>query len=1313
MRKTTKAILLFALIFLLFIVTAMIASASPATPTGSTVQAAEHMFSVQNGTETYYYTDLEAAVTDVPAGGTVVLLRNATAGGTYVEGDHPTSGSVENGYILALSLSRDATYTINGNGYTLTLTPGYSKPSYDKSSGTKANPETSVAVHVTAGIVTFKNLSLTLSASSQADVAFYIQNPKRSLDSVHVTLENVSFHFAHKYGLWAHQHANVTVTGDKTSISGSTINALRIQGGAGASTFTLAGGTVSGTAAGIEIKGTNATFNLTGGVLSAPTPIIVTSKSTFNMTGGTVKIGSTELFSISSSITFTTNLTGGTLIVQNESGVPAYDGIDTSALDLVWAPEYITLPAIEIGSIVISKSQTFTSLNDWTTIVNNSKPTISSTAFKSVTYVSLVPILIPSGYTLTITGGDYTTPIDSMETLFYVQGGTLNITGGTFKNTNPRGSIISVYKETSASVIQVSDSLFYATKSFLSIPLTSRASSITCKNITVIMNEYAEKLFDASTFAFDAITHTNLTVLSKVACHLFNKTYIDETSPRMLFAGEYYGSYMESAATNTTIDVSNANDAFNGASVHISSAANYSGIRFVTELSSDVITAIKALGGTPSFGTVISPLDYVLKAGAFTIDALSTLSVTGAKYEKIPASKSIRDNDGDGIPESFSAALINLKTKNYTRVFAAISYMELDGIMYYGSFDAEKNALSISEIAKQCLQISDYFTDTEVELLKSYAGFVRPDDCKLTLTWTRGTVNSEYHTTKPLQIATSLNHCYSSIIHIEKAGTAITFTDPNTNIADKTALVISHWVPNGEDYTLDTAAKNHNGTSELISLTAYGETHYTYVSSSDNEYIRICLRQTTTTAPTVYSKLTGELGTDLVKNSVKSPIEKFTINGTNAAKYQIVLTDDYTMKEWYMALYLKNLISKKTNLSLPIHTVSEATDAPRIRIGAINWLLKNDHTYISKILGDTWHLTANSLFAYNSLELYLDEVLFGIDVSTLELDNTHEYIGDGTVAATELITPSGDVRMIFNNLWNDASSQSALRAKMFVELYEAYSPDIICLQECSPGLRDMGIVPGLTALGYNEVPSDSTNTYYGGEKVTRNPVFYNTEKLTMLDYGFSQFATMDFGKYPELMGVYTKTELYNVAKNDGSKSVTWGIFQHKETGDIFLVGSTHLWYKGDAIDDVVRTIQMRELREVLTAAAAAFMTENGLEGTMPIFCGGDYNSNTSRDSYHSMSQGETPFTNLNDLVTDTAHKLTNSSTHSYPTWHPGFGIWSNVDSNANNYGSAIDHIFCSKETADMITVNHMGMPFEKHFAFMSDHSAIFADVTFK
>ncbi len=1312
MRKTIKFTLLLALVTLLLTVTALAISASPTAPTGSMTQAAEHMFSVQNGTETYYYTDLEAAAADVPANGTIVLLKNAIAGGKWAEGDHPTSNTIEDGYILALSLSRDATYTIDGNGYTLTLTPGYSKPSYDKENGLKASPETSVAVHVTAGIVTFKNLSLTLSASSQADVAFYIQNPKRSLNSVHVTLENVSYHFTHKYGLWAHQHANVTVTGDKTSISGSTINALRIQGGAGASTFTLAGGTVSGTAAGIEIKGTNATFKLTGGVLSAPTPIIVTSKSTFNMTGGTIKIGSTELFSISSSITFTTNLTGGTLIVQNESGVPAYDGIDTSALDLVWAPEYITLPPVKIGSIVISKKQTFSSLNSWSSIVNKSKPSISTTAFKSVTYATLVPILIPSGYTLNITGGDYTTPIDSMETLFYVQGGTLNITGGTFKNTNPRGSIISVYKDSTA-VINVSDSLFYATKSFLSIPLTSRASSITCKNITVIMNEYAEKLFDASTFALDAITHTNLTVLSKVACHLFNKTYIDETSPRMLFAGEYYGSYMESAATNTTIDVSNANDAFNGASVYISSAANYSGIRFVTELSSDVITAIKALGGTPSFGTVIAPLDYVLKAGAFTVDALSTLSVTGSKYERIPASKSIRDNDGDGIPESFSAALINLKTQNYTRTFAAIAYMELDGKIYYGSFDAEKNALSISEIAKQCLQISDYFTDTEVELLKNYAGFVRPDDCKLTLTWTRGIVASEHHTTKPLQIATSLAYCYSNVIHIEKAGTAITFTDPNTGIADKTALIISHWVPSGEDYVLDTAAKNHNGTSELISLTAYGETHYTYVSSSDNEYIRICLRQTTTTAPTVYSKLTGELGTDLVKNSVKSPIEKFTINGTNAAKYQIVLTDDYTMKEWYMALYLKNLINQKTNLSLPIHTVSEATDAPRIRIGAINWLLKNDHTYISKILGDTWHLTANSLFAYNSLELYLDEVLFGIDVSTLELDSTHEYIGDGTVAATELITPSGDVRMIFNNLWGNADSQSELRAKMFVELYEAYSPDIVCLQECSPGLRNMGIVPGMTALGFNEVPSDPKNTYYQKENVTRNPIFYNTETVVMLDYGFYQLATMDFGKYPELMGGYTKTQLYNVAKDDGSKSVTWGIFQSKKTGDIFLVGSTHLWWKGEAIDDVVRTIQMRELREVLTAAAASYMKENGLTGTMPVICGGDYNSRMSTNSYPSMSNGEVPFTNLNDLVTDTAHKLTNSSTHGYPTWHPGFGIWSNVDSNANNYDNAIDHIFCSKETADMITVNHMGMPFEKHFAFMSDHSAIFADVTFK
>ena len=1308
MKKTLKIILL--LSFTCFL-TAVLALAVGAAPAGSTERLPKHTFSVNVNNTLYFYDDLEAAVADVPSGGTITLLCNATAGGKRIEGDHAITGTVENGYIAALSLSRDAAYTIDGNGYTLTLTPGYSLPCYAITTGGKATMEKSVALHITAGNPTFKNLTFKLAQNTTADVAVYIQNPKLTINTLHVTFEDVVLNFPHSYGLWAHQHANVTVKGDKTLIAGSTINALRMQGGAGASTFSLEGGIVIGSNYGIEIKGVNATFKMSGGTLGAPTPIKVTAKSTFKMSGGTIKVATNGIFNIDRGITFTTKLTGGTIAIQDGSHIPFHEGIDTSALDLLWRPDYITLTPRKIGSNTYY-TRTFASQNDWRSFLNSVKPSVQSSAYKSVSYADLIPILIPKGMTLNITDGSYVTPTNDMAALFYVNGGTLNIKGGSFKNTNPSGALISVPAEDSTSIINVTGGVLHATKYVISVDNTSLPASISLNNATIVMGEHVKNLLDATAFALDSFSHTNLTVLGKAGTLIFDGIYIDEDSPLVLFAGKYYGVHFTSAPTDQTLDLStNTKNLFEGASVYIAPTLDQSGIRFVTELSEEVIHAIKAKGGTPIFGTVIAPLDYVLKANAFTTQALSSLSVSGSKYEKIPAVKSIRDADEDGIPESYSAALINLKQKNYARSFAAIPYVEINGSIYYGAFNANGNARSIGEIAKQCLKIADYFNETEVAQLKAYAGFSKPDDFALSLTWTRGIVTSKNHS-KPHQIISSLVYVYSNVIHIEKAGTTITFTDPNASIADDTTLVISHWIPSGDSYVLDTTAGNYTGTSEKISLTAYGETHYTYVSSRDNEYIRICVRQSPSSTVPVYSEYTNATGTDHQNTDYASPAIPFTINGLSVLKYQIVLKNDYTMQEWYTALFLKNLIYERTNISLPIHLADEATNAPRIRIGSANWILRDDHTFISKVIGDTWHLSANSLFAYNSLKIYLEETLFSPVISELLLDKTHEYIGDGTVAATELITPSGDIRMIFNNLWNDASAQSALRAKMFVELYEAYSPDIICLQECSPGLRNMGIVPGLTALGYGEVPSDSTNTYYNGEKVTRNPVFYNTETLTLLDYGFSQFATMNFGKYPELMGGYTKTELYNTAKNDGSKSVTWGIFKSKKTGDIFLVGSTHLWYKGEAIDDVVRTIQMRELREVLTAAAASYMSEHGLAGTMPIFCGGDYNSRMSRPSYDSMSTGKTPFTNLNDIV-DPAHKISINSTHGYPTWNPTFGIWSNVGENSSEYSNAIDHIFCSKETADMITVNHMGMPLEKHFAFMSDHSAIFADITFK
>ena len=132
-----------------------------------------------------------------------------------------------------------------------------------------------------------------------------------------------------------------------------------------------------------------------------------------------------------------------------------------------------------------------------------------------------------------------------------------------------------------------------------------------------------------------------------------------------------------------------------GASVRFSDP---SGIRFTAVLSKAYLDSFG--GDNVTFGIIIAPTDYVTTAGAFTIDALETLDVTGLKYVIIEAEKYLNDSAND---ESYlyTGALVELQKGNYNRDFSAIAYVLVDGVYYYSDYDESYNARSIAEVAEK------------------------------------------------------------------------------------------------------------------------------------------------------------------------------------------------------------------------------------------------------------------------------------------------------------------------------------------------------------------------------------------------------------------------------------------------------------------------------------------------------------------------------------------------------------------------------------------------------------------------------------
>ena len=152
------------------------------------------------------------------------------------------------------------------------------------------------------------------------------------------------------------------------------------------------------------------------------------------------------------------------------------------------------------------------------------------------------------------------------------------------------------------------------------------------------------------------------------------------------------------------------------------------------------------------------------------------------------------------------------------------------------------------------------------------------DENEIAVKWHRGFVGSEHHATNALQLVDKAEgYSYTDVITIPEKGTRITFTDVNTedmvdtDYADKEIFVVSHWVEKDGEWVLDHPGDNYTGTggrSGEITRWNKDDVIYSYITSYDNESIRLCYRsgQTKTNKskiefPRVYAKKTFEPGT--------------------------------------------------------------------------------------------------------------------------------------------------------------------------------------------------------------------------------------------------------------------------------------------------------------------------------------------------------------------------------------------------------------------------------------------------------------------
>lgn len=371
------------------------------------------------------------------------------------------------------------------------------------------------------------------------------------------------------------------------------------------------------------------------------------------------------------------------------------------------------------------------------------------------------------------------------------------------------------------------------------------------------------------------------------------------------------------------------------------------------------------------------------------------------------------------------------------------------------------------------------------------------------------------------------------------------------------------------------------------------------------------------------------------------------IAGVELKDFCIVIPDKALISEYRAAVQMKLQIEELYGAALPIVS-DKKTYEHEILVGrtAGSGDMPSGHRYTFSVKDGKLRLGAGSLFGYEEAVTKIGNDFLNSAGSDQNLGEGYSFSGDaaegfanGTQYADKKL---GEIRIMINNMYGNCKAEHPRdqRQRQLCELYFAYDPDVIGLQECNAANRtgENSIVKLMAAAGYAEVEAS-------GSANNSTPLFYKTAKLKLLDKGYKQ--------YPN-------------GKNDSSKGYTYGVFEVKATGKKFAVLSTHYWWKHiDASDDAARLVDA----ETMLAAKDSIIKKYG---EIPVFCAGDFNCNSSSSAYAKVVAG-----GMTDVF-KVAEKSENLRTHhGYPTYNTTKGIYTSPVMPEGTHEKSIDQFFVS------------------------------------
>ncbi len=227
-------------------------------------------------------------------------------------------------------------------------------------------------------------------------------------------------------------------------------------------------------------------------------------------------------------------------------------------------------------------------------------------------------------------------------------------------------------------------------------------------------------------------------------------------------------------------------------------------------------------------------------------------------------------------------------------------------------------------------------------------------------------------------------------------------------------------------------------------------------------------------------------------------------------------------------------------------------------------------------------------------------------VSEGDTSPNEESTESSTVAAEEEKLTE-ELKIMYYNVYGYSKITVPDRLRIQVEMIAASEADIVCMQEFDSTHRS-GALRQLQSKGYKEVAIDSNGNVLYKDSINCEPIFYRTDKLTLVESGGELF--------PEWVTINGE-KLYG--NNSNTKSYAWGVFREKSTGKLFLTVNAHFMWtdKSKLTYEQADAVRADNAKRIL-ALIEEIKSSKAEYASIPVIFGGDLNCLPNSEAYNTL-----------------------------------------------------------------------------------------------